>query len=302
MFGAKKRRRRRSEMRLGAQSVRMQPVVAGPTLSLSPLFRFWQMRGHKLSGLAALGGLGLLLYWLFTLPAFFVYGADISGNQALSRLEIYRASGIDSQSVFWLNPEQVAAKIAALPNIKSAEVTITLPARVSIAVTERKPQVLWQTGDKVWWVDQEGTVVPPRTEVEGMLKIIDDDMQPLEVGYQIDQTIITGAQALQLLVPNVTVIRHTRAKGLIVATPEGWPVYLGNGSDMRAKLMVLSALLPDLRQEKQPPLYIDVRNPLRPVYKLKPEFKITAPLLQPRPVPLPFPQQRQPVYPPQRRP
>jgi hypothetical protein len=137
-------------------------------------------------------------------------------------------------------------------------------------VVERRPELLWQTGQDIWWVDEEGTVVPPKTDVEGMLKIIDDDMQPLEAGYRIDETVIKGAQALRLLAPNVSVIRHTRAQGLIVSTPEGWPVYLGDGSQMRAKLLVLSGLLPDLRVEEDPPLYIDLRDPLRAVYKLKP--------------------------------
>ncbi len=104
-----------------------------------------------------------------------------------------------------------------------------------------------------------------------MLRIIDDDIQPLEAGYRINETVIKGAQALRLLAPNVSVIRHTRAQGLIVSTPEGWPVYLGDGSQMRAKLLVLSALLPDLREEEDPPLYIDLRDPLRAVYKLKPK-------------------------------
>ena len=99
----------------------------------------------------------------------------------------------------------------------------------------------------------------------------------LEPGYQIDQNIVKGAQALRLLAPDVSIIRHTRAQGLIVATPEKWPVYLGDGTNMRAKLMVLSALLPDLREEDEPPLYIDVRNPLRPVYKLRPKIRIKPP-------------------------
>lgn len=298
MFGTKKRRRRRSEMRLGAQAPQFQTAAAPPALSLTPLLKFWQHRGAKLCGVLVLALLSYALYGLFTAPTFFVYGAEIKGNEALSKMEIYRASGIDSQSVFWLNPDEVEAQVAALPNVKTADVSILLPAHVSINVVERQPQLLWQTGDKVWWVDEEGTVVPPKTNVEDMLKIIDDDLQPLEVGYQIDPTIIKGAQALRLLAPNVSIIRHTRARGLIVATPEGWPVYLGDGSEMRAKLIVLSALLPDLRQEEQPPLYIDLRNPLRPVYKLKPKFKITVPLRPARPLPLP----RQPGFMPPRRP
>ncbi|MCP4713305.1 MAG: FtsQ-type POTRA domain-containing protein, partial [Planctomycetes bacterium] len=181
-------------------------------------------------------------------PSFYVYGADIRGNSALSALEIYSVSGIDSQSIFWINSPQVAAKITALPNIKSAEVSLMLPARVKIEVVERRPQLLWQIEETVWWVDTEGTIVPPKANVKGMLRIIDDDLQPVEAGFQIDPTIIQGAQALRLLAPDVSVIRHTRAQGLIVATPEGWPVYMGNGSEMRAKLIVLSTMLAEIRE------------------------------------------------------
>jgi cell division septal protein FtsQ len=251
--------------------------VARPSLSLTPVLNFWQARGVKLAGVMALAILIWGGYTLFTAPAFFVYGAEISGTAALSTREIYLASGIDSQNVFWLNPATIAQRVMALPNIKSAAVSLALPARVKITVVERKPQLLWQTGDKIWWVDEDGLIVPPRTEVEDMLKIIDDDLTPMEVGYQLDPTIIGGAQALRLLAPEVSLARHTRAQGLMVSTPEGWPVYLGDGSQMRAKLVVLSALLPDLREEKDPPLYIDLRNPLMPVYKLK-----TAVVSQPR--------------------
>ena len=173
----------------------------------------------------------------------------------------------------------MAENVAALPNIKSAEVAVALPSSVNIKVVERRPQLLWQVDDTVWWVDQEGTIVPPKAKVsDDMLRIIDNDRQPLEAGFQIDPTIIKGAQALRLLAPDVRVIRHTRAQGLIVATPEGWPVYLGDGSEMRAKLIVLSALLPTLRDSEEEPSYIDLRDPLRPVYRLRPNIQIEQPV------------------------
>ena len=218
--------------------------------------------------------LGWSLYKLFTSATFFVYGAEIKGNMAISAREIYLASEVDSQSIFWINPGKVAKKIMELPNIKSALVKVTLPAQLAIEVTERRPELLWQTGDTVWWIDQEGIVVPPKANIDGMLRIIDDDRQPLEVGYQIDPMLVEGAQTLRLLAPDVSVIRHTRAQGLIVATPEGWPIYLGDGSQMRAKLIVLSAILPTLRAEETPPLYIDLGNPLRPVYKTVPAIEV----------------------------
>ena len=279
MFGvSKRRRRRRSEVRLGTQAVKYETTATRPTLSIAPALKFWQVRGGRICGLIVIVVLGWLSYALFATPRFYVYGASISGNQAVSVREIYTISDVDSQSIFWLNPVEVADRVAALPNIKSAEVSVALPSSVAIEVVERRPQLLWQVNDTVWWVDQEGTIVPPKAKVsDDMLRIIDDDRQPLEAGFQIDPTIIKGAQALRLLAPDVRIIRHTRAQGLIVATPEGWPVYLGDGSDMRAKLIVLSSLLPDLREDETAPSYIDLRNPLRPVYRSQPVIQIGQP-------------------------
>jgi cell division protein FtsQ len=290
MIGGKKRRRRRSELRLGTQTANFETVPARPKISFGPVLQFWKKRGPKVIAIFLLAAIAWTGYALFSTPSFFVYGAQIKGNEALSDREIYLASQVDRQSIFWINSQKVEAQIAALPNVKSVDVSVALPRQVTIEVVERQPELLWQTGQEIWWIDKEGTVVPPKTEVEKMLKIIDDDMQPLEAGYKIDPTVIKGAQALRLLAPNVSIIRHTRAQGLIVSTPEGWPVFLGDGSEMRAKLVVLSGLLPDLRDEENPPLYIDLRNPLRPVYKLKPEVK-PLPALFPRAPLIPTPWQ-----------
>jgi cell division protein FtsQ len=266
-------------MRLGAQAINYETTAARPMLSFAPVLKFWQVRGARVCGIGLVGILGWMLYSLFSTPIFYVYGASITGNQAVSAREIYTASEVDTQSIFWINTTHVAERIAGLPNIKSAEVSVALPATVLIEVIERRPQLLWQVDDAVWWVDQEGTIVPPKAQVsDDMLRVIDDDRQPMEAGFQIDPTIIKGAQALRLLAPDVRIIRHTRAQGLIVATPEGWPVYLGDGSAMRAKLIVLSSLLPALRENEDPPSYIDLRDPLRPVYRLRPVIQIEQPV------------------------
>ncbi len=274
---------------MGVQAIDYETTAARPPISITPILKFWQRRGAKISGLVVLAFLVWTFYTLFVTPSFYVYGADIRGNYALSAREIYTASGIDNQSIFWVNPAEIADKVTALPNIKSTDVSVILPSRVAINVVERRPQLLWQVDNKVWWVDQEGIIVPPKTNVEGMLRIIDDDRQPVEVGFQIDPTIIKGAQALRILAPDVSVIRHTRAQGLIVATPEGWPVYLGNGSEMRAKLVVLSSLLANIRENDSNPSFIDLRNPLRPVYKDLPVIQIAPPTQNVRRQP--FPQQ-----------
>jgi cell division protein FtsQ len=289
MFKQNRRhRRRRSEMRLGVKSIDYKTTSSRSTISITPLLKFWQKFGARLSGTLILGVLIWSLYILFTTPAFFVYGAEIQGNIAVTAQEIYAASEIDSQSVFWLSSTEVANRIMALPNIKSAAVSVSLPAEVTIKVVERQPELLWQTGETTWWVDQEGTIVPPKENVEGMLRIIDDDQQPVEPGHQVELNIIKGAQRLRLLAPDVSIIRYSRLNGLTVATPEGWPVFLGNGNEIKAKLVVLTALLADLKERNTTPAYIDVRNPLRPVYQPNAIIRIGEPAQPslPQPVPL----------------
>jgi cell division septal protein FtsQ len=267
MLGVKKQRRRRSQVRLGPQAISYEATAFQPRFLATPVLNFWQMRGAKLSGVLALSGLSWVLYVLFTTPTFFVYTAEIQGNAAVSTREIYLMSGIDSQSIFWINPAEVVKRITTLPNIKVVTVSLALPARVVIKVAERQPELLWQTGQTVWWVDQEGTVVPPKSDLTDMLRIIDDDRQPLQPGYQIDADIVKGARTLRVLVPEVSIIRYSRARGLTVATPEGWPVYLGEGDEVKAKLVVLTAVLADLKERNITPAYVDLRDPLRPVYR-----------------------------------
>jgi len=273
-----RRRRRRSEMRLGAKSLDYKTESSRTGSSITGLLKFWRVYGAKLSGVAILALLAWCVYVLFSTSIFFIYGADIAGNMAVTTQEIYTASDIDSQSVFWISSTEVANRVMALPNIKSAVVTVSLPANVAIKVVERQPELLWQTGDTVWWVDQEGTIVPPKEEVEGMLRIIDDDHQPLEPGHQIDLSIVRGARRLRLFAPDVSLIRYSRANGLTVATPEGWPVFLGDGEEIKAKLVVLTSVLADLKERNVAPAYIDMRDPLRPVFQPQSIIRIGEPV------------------------
>ena len=280
MVNKPRQRRRRSEMRLGVQPINYEyeATAVRPRLKIMPVLKFWQARGTKLTGLAMLVLLGWAFYTLFSEPRFFVLGAEINGNVAVSTQEIYEASGIHGQSIFWVNPAKVVEQITSIPNIKSATVSVALPGEVVINVVERRPELLWQSGDTIWWVDQEGIIVPPKDETDiGMLRIVDDDLQQLEAGYQIDPAIVEGAQTLHLLVPEVSVMRYSRSQGLAVSTPEGWPVYLGDGSEIKAKLVVLTALLADLKDRNITPVMIDVRYPLRPFYKPQSVIQIAPP-------------------------
>jgi hypothetical protein len=58
-------------------------------------------------------------------------------------------------------------------------------------------------------------------------------------------------------------------------------VYLGDGSQIKAKLVVLTTVLGDLKERNITPAYIDMRNPLRPVYRPASVIRIPEPARRP---------------------
>ncbi|RME46615.1 MAG: FtsQ-type POTRA domain-containing protein [Caldilineae bacterium] len=264
------RRRRRSARRLGASPQVMENRAAAPPLGLGPALAFWQVNRSRITGAMVLLLCLWILYLLFTSDAFYVYGAQIEGNHILSDGEIYAAAAIEGWSVFWVNPRQVRANLEALPNVKEARVRVALPARVTIEVAERQPEVVWQTGDTAWWIDNEGTFVPPRADGganQNRLRIIDLDNRPVQANDRIDLTIVRGAQIVREHKPEVSELYYTQAIGLVYVTPEGWPIYLGDSGQMAAKIRVAEAVRTDLLARNVSPLFVDVRNPRRVVYQ-----------------------------------
>jgi cell division septal protein FtsQ len=261
---------RRSIRRLGRKPVVMESTLPRATHITRPATSFWKTRGSRLVGMAGLIMIGWILYLLFELDDFYIYQANITGNQALSAAEIYAAADIHTQSVFWTQPADVEARIEALPNIKAAHVSITLPANVSIVVEERLPEVVWQTGDQIWWIDSEGTFVPPRDDagVEAKrLLIVDTDNRPVALNDRIDPAIIRSAQLIRQQKPEIESLLYSQIFGLVFTTPEGWPVYVGKTNQIPAKLLVAESVRQDLLARQVVPLFIDVRNPLRAVYR-----------------------------------
>lgn len=273
----KSRRRggRRSQTRLGARPIRLETSVPNSVLTVKPGMKFWQVNRSRIVGLLVLALLAWIMYLLFDLDDFYIYEAEIKGNRVLTAEEIYTASGVDSQSVFWLNPQEIAANVETLPNIKAARIYLTLPANLTIEVEERRPAVIWQTGNDIWWIDNEGLFVPPREETgvdENRLRIIDGDGLPVRANDRLDLSIVRGAQIVHEHKPEIKDFIFSRQYGLTYQTPAGWPVYLGRSIDLPAKLAVAQALQADLLARQVTPLFIDVRNPLRAIYKKQQGF------------------------------
>jgi len=262
----KKRRKRRAPRRSGKNTT-LNSNVASPTMRLGttklPVFNHVQWLGVGVF-LVILWG----LYSFFNQSTFFVYKADITGNNILTGDEIFQASGVKDLSIFWVNAKDVQTRLELLPGIKSAKVSVALPAHVQILVEERTPAVVWMVNNKVQWVDADGVFLdqkPNGIAPESALTI-----QDLENRYvnQINPTLIRAAQRVHLQKPAINKLYYTHDVGLIYLTTEGWQVFLGeDDNNISAKLQVAEAIRTDLLAQGITVQHIDVRNPLLVSYK-----------------------------------
>jgi cell division protein FtsQ len=259
-----KRRPRRSRSRLGRDYEATAPKIK---LSLRPVVGFWEDQGGKALGVLLLLTLGWLTYELFATDAFYVYAARVVGNQLMPAEEIYQNSGLEGMSIFWITPTQVEATIASLPNIKEARVHCGLPNRVTIEVVERQPQVIWQQGEKRYWIDEEGAVLQARGDLPEATVIVDLDERLVQPGDRVDPQVIAGAQKLRSLLPGLTTVQYASHTGISFQSEQGWPIYLGQGEDIEQKVAIMKAMLQEIAAKGIHPQFIDLRFKGSPYYR-----------------------------------
>ncbi len=240
--------------------------IAKPSARLAPrsLGGLWQIRGGTVLSVLLLTALVWLTSQFFTTYRFYVYEAEVQGNQFVDRDEIYHASGLHELSMFWINSAQAEAAISNLPGIKEARVTCQLPNRVRIEVVERRTQIVWQRGEARYGVDDQGTILPLEGESEGMFLIQDLRTGPFEVGDRIDPEVVRSALELRRLLPETVALQYSEDKGLSFYQG-GCPIYFGSG-DVAEKVAILNALLRHFSSEGVQPQYVDVRFVESPFY------------------------------------
>lgn len=61
-------------------------------------------------------------------------------------------------NVFGIAVGPIESRLAALPGIASAHVTVALPATLAVAIVERMPILAWHVGDATYLVDRDGVI------------------------------------------------------------------------------------------------------------------------------------------------
>ena len=242
----------------------------------------WQRLGLKWPSLslrkmtpARVASLVLVLAFLALLgfvlqnDAFYIYGADVQGNRLVTAQDVYGRSGLDGRNVLLVNAREAERLIADVPFIKSARVTVGLPAHVQIDVEERQPIVVWQVAGNRYGLAEDGTVVPP----EGLppdAPTVQAEGQPLKYGTKLSAELVAVARHVRQLVPDAKSIVYSQERGIGIMTEGNWPVYFGMKDDaIAARVSVLNGLLQQFKQQKIQPEFVDLSLASRPYYRLK---------------------------------
>ena len=95
-----------------------------------------------LCALAAVGLVAAAVWVLFGSPLLVVRSVTVSGTHLVPRSEVVAASGVQPGTpLIRVNTARAAARIVAIPQVRSVQVTRSWPNRLVIVVRERTPEL-----------------------------------------------------------------------------------------------------------------------------------------------------------------
>jgi hypothetical protein len=257
---------------------------------------FWRKFFGFLALLAIIiGGVSFAL----TISTFHIQQLTISGTQNQSLISSIHHMGIQGQNIFLLNQSAMLAQLEALPLVASANLVVQLPNSIVVNIQERVPVLLWQSGQSILGVAQDGMVIAPLSELSGAsnlnsLTTVVDKRADAHVhpGTRFSVQDILFIERLFQQLPGIEgigpftleYVDHIAVDGratpaneggvgsYVVASANGWLAYLGdetNSNPSANRLLELQQILSMARQQHLNLATIDLRFGLRPTYTLK---------------------------------
>lgn len=115
----------------------------------------------RLAAAAGLVAVSAGLYWATTDRTFAVDPATIpiTGERYTAEADIRAELDLPADklvNIFRIPVSEIERRIEALPAVRDATVTATLPDQVTVSVTERSPMLVWRTPAGSWLVDGTG--------------------------------------------------------------------------------------------------------------------------------------------------
>jgi len=222
---------------------------------------------------------GVLIYLAWTLPYFHIPQASVLGNNRLTRDEINAVLGLQGQSIFLVQPEEIETRLRLnYPELSSAQVDVYLPNYVYVTVTERQPVILLQQGEGFTWIDATGVAFRPRGDAGILIPMIAlttppagvaDSNDPFSPPAYMQKELVDAILSLAPSVPAGSTLTYDSAEGLSWIDSRGWHAVFGTtAQDMPLKIRVYQSLVDSLTSRNKIPEYINVAFPDAPYYRM----------------------------------
>ena len=232
-----------------------------------------RLRMARRAGLVALGLLALGASvgtgrWLLTAPQFAVTAVEVDGASRVASDRVRSAAAIEAgTNLLRINPDAVAERVEALPEIRRAEVIRRFPNRIIILVEERRPFTLVH-GGRLHWLDEDGrllgetreAVAPPTPVVSGL-----SDAELASMGTHPTPRVREAIALIRLLlrsgsvlVAQISEIDMSRSDGPVLYTVDGVEVRLGT-DEWEERLARLEKVLAQVGRDSDGVRAIDLR-------------------------------------------
>lgn len=235
------------------------------------------MKRRKRSAAARLRSMWLLLlmlviaagvagYFAARWPALRPKHVVIIGNHAVSSRLIARRAAIDARKNLWLQDmHSAAARIAAIPQIGTVNIARSLPAGVTIRVTERVPFAAIRSGARRAIVDHDLRVLDAQFTA-ALPELATDVALPRPGAFILDRAVLRlrdDYDRLNAAHVIVAKLGYDRFNELVGTTPRNVALLLGDDDDLARKIRLIGPILSQIGTRKI--AAIDLRAPGTPV-------------------------------------
>jgi len=231
---------------------------------------------------AVLAGEIFALLFLLAQPAFRPRHLEVVGTKHLTAAQITDALHLPSdRNIFLLSPAQLANRLQALPWVRTAKVSLALPDRVSVSVTEWTPSAVLQVGETTYYLNDLGEVLDPAAEAGGLTVISRPGFGPAKDGQRavasdlLPMLIQLRAGFTRAFKISVTSFQLDGREVLTAQTDRGWTIIFGQmvtGDDrasLEPKLAALRALSTRIDLVSSPIQYINLENARAPAVQMR---------------------------------
>jgi cell division protein FtsQ len=256
-----------------------------------PAFPQLQLGWRLISG--AIFFLSFAVVFSFSsLSTFQVNAITLRGAQRLSAEAVLNQIDIVGTSIIQLDPERIKTSIEErFPGLKSVNVSVSLPASVTVHVQERQPTILWQQDNTAFWIDSEGVMFPVIGEAEVAQDVIASGVPPSppevfvpelddltgEISHRFEENLprttpafVQAVLSLSGYIPEGTTLAYDPQFGLGWQDPNGWLVYFGQDTNhMETKLAQYQVILEKLQKQSVSPSLISLEFLHAPYYRLE---------------------------------